>query len=90
MISNDKIGQNPTKFDNLIDNIFKVVCGMNVHKLNKCIIATYNPTQLQPIRGHPCILSPCVIPCYKIISIKNYFRVQYDNFSGFNRLLENL
>ena len=35
MIANGKIGQNPAKFDNAIDNIFKVVCGMNVHKRNK-------------------------------------------------------
>ena len=33
MIADDKIGQNPAKFDNVIDNIFKVVCGMNVHKV---------------------------------------------------------
>ena len=32
MISNDKIGQIPAKFDIVIDNIFKVVCGINVHK----------------------------------------------------------
>ena len=35
MIANDKIGQTTTKFDNLIENIFKVVCGMNVHKVKK-------------------------------------------------------
>ena len=39
MISNDKIGQAPAKFDNVIDNIFKVVGGMNVHKEKK-ILAT--------------------------------------------------
>ena len=32
MIYNDKIGQTPEEFDHVIDNIFKVVCGMNVHK----------------------------------------------------------
>ena len=35
MIVNDKIGQSPAEFDNLIDNIFKVVCGRNVQKENK-------------------------------------------------------
>ena len=35
MIANDKIGQTTAKFDNMIDNIFKVVCGMNVHKGKK-------------------------------------------------------
>ena len=32
MISNDEIGQTPVKFDNVIENSFKVVCGMNVNK----------------------------------------------------------
>ena len=32
MISNDKIGQTPAKFDNVIDNFFGFFCGMNVHK----------------------------------------------------------
>ena len=35
MVSNDKICQTPAKFDIEIDNIFKVVCGMNVHKGKK-------------------------------------------------------
>ena len=35
MISNEKICQTPAKFDNVIDNIFKVVCGTNVHKEKK-------------------------------------------------------
>ena len=51
-------------------------------------LATYNPTQLQPIIGRPFLVSPCVIPCYKIIPIKNSVRAQDGNFSGFNRFLE--
>ena len=35
MIYNDKIGQTPSKFDNVNDNIFKCFCGMNVHKGKK-------------------------------------------------------
>ena len=46
MIANDKIGQTPAAFDNVIDNIFKFVCGMNVHKGKTFLLATYNPTQL--------------------------------------------
>ena len=34
MIAHDKIGQTPAEFYNAINNIFKVVCGMNVHKGN--------------------------------------------------------
>ena len=52
--ANDKIGQTPAEFDNVIDNIFKIVCGMNVQKVNKFMLATYDPTHLQ---------LPCVIPC---------------------------
>ena len=34
MAANEKIGQTPAEFDNVIDNIFKVFCSMNVHKGN--------------------------------------------------------
>ena len=80
MIADDKIGQNPAKFDNVIDNIFKVVYVMNVHKGKKIILATYNPTQLQTVRGRLFLVYPCVIPCYKIISVRNYVRAQDGNF----------
>ena len=65
VIANDKIGQTPAKFDNVTDKKNEVVCGMNVHKVNKFILATYDPTQPQPIRGRP-----CVILCHKITPIK--------------------
>ena len=76
MIANDKIGQAPANFDNVIDNIFEVVCGINFHKGKTIILETYDPTQLQPIRGRSFLVSPCVIPCYKIIPIKNSVRTQ--------------
>ena len=88
MISNDKICQTPAEFDNEIDNIFKVICGMNVHKGKKNLHATYDLTKLQPIRGRPFMVSPCVIPCHKIIPIKHSVRLQDVNFSGFNIFLE--
>ena len=88
MISNDKISQNPAKFDDMIYNIFKVVSVLNVHKGNIFILAIYEPTQLQPFRGHPFLVQPCVIPCYKIIPIKDSVCAQDNNFSGFNRFLE--
>ena len=88
MIDNDKIGQTSAKFDNVIDNIFKVVCGIIAHKGNKFIFSTYDPAQLQTIRGRPLLVSPCDIPCYKIILLNNLVRTQDDNFSGFNRLIE--
>ena len=56
----------------------------------KNILAICNPTQLQPIRGHPFMVSPYVIPCYKIIPIKTIVRAQDDNFSGFSELLNKL
>ena len=80
MIANDEIGQSPAEFDNAIDDIFKVVCGTNFQKGIKFLIATYNPTQLQPIRGRPFLVSPCVIPCYKIIPIRNCVCAQDDFF----------
>ena len=46
LIANEDIGQTPAEFDNVIDNIFKVVCGMNVHKGNKFLLATYDQTKL--------------------------------------------
>ena len=63
MIANDKIVQTSAKFDNVIDNIFKDFFGMNVHKGKAFLLATYNPTQLQPIRGCPFLVPPCVILC---------------------------
>ena len=96
MISNDKIGQTPAKFDNVIDNIFKVVCGMNVHKEEKNLLETCNPTQLQPIRGRSFMVSPCVIPCYKIIPIKNsvsaqdyFFRITQISRNSYKELIDN-
>ena len=35
IIANEKIGQSPAGFDNVIDSIFKVVWNMNVHKEKK-------------------------------------------------------
>ena len=67
MIANDEIGQTPVKFNYVIENIFKVVYGMNVHK-GKIYIATYDPTQLQPIRGR---FISGVSLCYSML--QNYF-----------------
>ena len=53
MIDNDKIGQTSAESDNVTDNIVKVACSMNVYKGDKFILVTYDPTKLQPIRGHP-------------------------------------
>eukprot|EP00957_Ditylum_brightwellii_P112261 8559092-Ditylum_brightwellii.AAC.1 len=75
MGTNDEMGQSQAEINNVIDNIFKVICGVNVHKANKFWLGAYGPTQLQPIWGHPFLLSPCNIPCYKIDSTdckKNY------------------
>ena len=71
MIANDKISKAPSKFHIVIDNNPKSVCGLKVHKVKNFVLETYNPTQLQPIIGRPFMVSPCVIPCYKIIPIKN-------------------
>ena len=80
MIANDEMGQSPAKLDNVFDNVLKIVCGINVHKANKICVGTYDPTQLQPIRGHPFLVSPSIIPCYKIVPIKNSVRAQKGNF----------
>ena len=87
MIANDKIGQTPAEFDNVIDNISKAVCGMNFHKRKNFLIATYDPTQLQPIRGRQFLVYPCVIPCYKIIPIKNSVCAQDDKFSRIQQIV---
>ena len=38
IITNDKICQTPANFDNGIDHVFKVVCGVNVHKGKKIFL----------------------------------------------------
>ena len=53
MIANDKIGQTPAEFDNVIDNIFKVVFGRNGHKGKKS----------------SCKIQPKTTPTYYRISI---------------------
>ena len=90
MIANDKNGQIPAKFDNEIDNIFKVVCGMNVTKGKKIFLAAYDQTKPKPSKGRPFLVSPCVIPCLKIIPIKHSVHVEDGNDSGFNRFLEKI
>ena len=97
MISNDKIGQTPAEFDNVIDNVFKVVCGLNFQKGNKFLLVIYDPAQLQPIRGCPFLVSPFVIPCFKIIPIKNsvfaqdniFFRIQHIARKSYKEPIDN-
>ena len=79
MIANDEIGKIPAEFDNFL-TIFSIFLVINVHKGNKFILSTYEPTQLQQIIGRPFLVYPCVIPCYKIILIKNSVHAQDDNF----------
>ena len=88
MIANDEIVQTPSEFDNVIDNIIKVVFSMNVNKGKKFLLATYDPTQLQPIRGRPFLVPPCVIPCYNIIPKKLLSAHRMIICSGFNIFLE--
>ena len=54
-------------------------------------------TQIQPIIGRLFLLSPCVIPHYKISPIKNsvhaqddkFFRIQYIARESYKELIEN-
>ena len=80
MGANDGTGQTPEELYNAFDNIFKVVCGINVHKINKCWLGTYDPTKIQPIPGRLFLLSLYIIPCQKIIRIKKSVRDQDDIF----------
>ena len=43
MLADDKIGRTTAEFGNVICNILKVVCVMNVHKRKKILLATYDP-----------------------------------------------
>ena len=76
----DELGQSSAQFDNVTDNILRVACGVNIHKANKLIIGTYDPTQLQPIKGHPFLVSPNIIPCYNIVPITTSVRAQDQDF----------
>ena len=80
MFATDEIGQSSAQFDNICDNIIRLLCGVNIYKGNKLEVSTYDPTQLQPIRGHPFLVSPNVIPCYKIVQIKHSVRAQNPDF----------
>jgi hypothetical protein len=97
IFATDKIGQSSAQFDNICDNIIRLLCGVNIYKGNKLEVSTYDPTQLQPIRGHPFLVSPNVIPCYKIVQIKHsvraqnpdFFRIQQIARKNYKELLEN-
>lgn len=80
IIANDEIGQTPAELDDVFDNVLKMICKVNVHKGNKLIFATYDPTQLQPIQGRPFLVSPNIIPCYKVVPIKHSVRAQNHDF----------
>ena len=51
MVANDKFIQTPAKFDNVIDNIFKGVCGMNVQKRKKILqcMTQHNSNPLEDV-----------------------------------------
>ena len=66
VLATDEIGQSSSEFDNVCDNIIRIICAANVHKANKLVIGTYDPTQLQPARGFPFLVSPNIISCYKL------------------------
>lgn len=97
VLATDEIGQSSSDFDSVCDNITRFICGINVYKANKLVIGTYDPTQLQPIHGFPFLVSPNVIPCYKIVQIKNsvqaqnqeFFRLQQIARTSYKELLEN-
>ena len=88
MISNDEIGQTPVKFDNVIENSFKVVCGMNINKGKKFLLETYDPTQLQLIRGCLFLVYLVLFRVAKSFVSKILSAHKMTIFSGFNRLLE--
>ena len=79
MVADEKIGQATTKFDNVIDNIFKFVSGMNIQK-GKNILATYDQTQLQPITGRLFSGAPLCYYMLQNYSHKNSVCAQDDNF----------
>ena len=83
-----------TKLVNLLPNlimwltIFLRLFEVWFFKKEKVVLANCNPTNIRPIKRRQFLVPPCVIPCYKIIPTKKSVRVQDDDFSGFNRLLE--
>ena len=48
IIDNEKIGQTPAEFDNVIEMFLNVGCGINAPKGNKFLLVTYDPAQIQP------------------------------------------
>lgn len=80
MFASDEIGQRSAEFDDVIDTICRHVRGANVYKGGIMEIATFDPTQLQPIRGKPFLVSPNILPCFNIVQIKHSVRAQDSNF----------
>ena len=65
----------------MIDCICRLIRRVNMYKGNVLEIATFDPTQLQPINGKPFLISPNVIPSYKIVPIKHSVRAQNEAHS---------
>ena len=80
----DEICQRSAEFDDIIDSICRIIRRLNVYKCNILEVATFDPTQFQLIKGKPFLISPNVIPSYKIVQInhsvraqdKHYYRIQ--------------
>ena len=51
VIANDEIGQSSAQFDNVVDNILKLICHINAYKGNKLNFAAYDPAKLQLMKG---------------------------------------
>ena len=88
MIPNNKIGQNPAEFDNVIANIFKLVCDMDVHKGIFLLLVTYDPHNPNLLEyGH--FWCPLVLfHATKLFLSKILSAHKMIFFSGLNRFLE--
>ena len=87
VIANYKIGQTTVKFENIIEIIFKIVCGINVYKLKQIF--------LQHTTQHNCNLIEdihfwCPLVLFNVTKLfpSTILSAHRMKFSGFNILLE--
>ena len=82
----DEMGQVSSEFLATFDIILRKIRNSNIYMGGVLFIFSMDHTQIQPIEGHPFLTSCHIIPCYKMILLKNSVRAHND--LNFKRIQE--
>jgi hypothetical protein len=74
----DEMGQISAEFLATFDIILRKVRNSNIYMGGTLMIFTMDHTQIQPIKGHPFLISCHVIPCFKMVNLCHSVRASGD------------